>query len=131
MAGTVYECPDCGERLLERRCPDCQLFTRRLGAGGPCPSCEEPVLVAELLDQVQDQPAPSHTENLTSSRVAVNALALVCLTRAVRPDEITMTDLDAVGSRVDSSPLIAAVTRKHLHTEQHGLRMLCYQLGVI
>ena len=66
MTGTVYECPDCGERLTERRCPDCHLFTRRLGQGGPCPNCDEPVLVTELLED--DQPTvPSYTENLTSS----------------------------------------------------------------
>ncbi len=65
------------------------------------------------------------------TRVAVNALALVCLTRAVRLDEITTADLDAVGSLIDTSPLIAAVTCKHLRAEHHGLRMLCYQLGVV
>jgi integrase len=65
------------------------------------------------------------------TRVAVNALALVCLTRAVTLDEISTADLDAVGALVDTSPLIAAVTRKHLHAEHHGLRMLCYQLGVV
>jgi predicted RNA-binding Zn-ribbon protein involved in translation (DUF1610 family) len=37
---TVYECPDCGERLLgEQRCPDCRTFTRRIGVGGECPHC--------------------------------------------------------------------------------------------
>jgi len=64
------------------------------------------------------------------TRVAVNALALVCMTRAVRLDGITAADLDAVGAAIESSPLIAAVTRKHLHAEHHGLRMLCCQLGV-
>lgn len=44
----VYECPSCGERLTERRCPDCNMFCRRLGAGGGCPACGEVVLVAEL-----------------------------------------------------------------------------------
>ena len=46
----VYECPDCGERQAGvRRCQDCNLFMRRLGPGGSCPHCDEPVLVAELL----------------------------------------------------------------------------------
>ena len=27
----VYECAGCGQRLLERRGPECILFTRRLG----------------------------------------------------------------------------------------------------
>jgi hypothetical protein len=44
----VYECGGCGERLLERRCPDCNLFTRRLGAGGVC-GCGEILTVEELL----------------------------------------------------------------------------------
>ena len=49
-ARTVYECPACGERYLgEQRCPDCHRFCRRLGPGGPCPHCEEPVLLADLL----------------------------------------------------------------------------------
>ncbi|MEP6562662.1 MAG: hypothetical protein ABJD68_16505, partial [Nakamurella sp.] len=49
---TIYECPDCGERLLgEQRCPDCGTFTRRVGIGGCCPSCMEPVAVIDLIDQ--------------------------------------------------------------------------------
>ncbi len=48
IAGVVYECPSCGERLTERRCGDCNVFARRLGHGGRCPGCDEVVLVAEL-----------------------------------------------------------------------------------
>jgi rRNA maturation endonuclease Nob1 len=33
-----------------RRCEDCNLFTRRLGPGGECPHCGEPVLASELAD---------------------------------------------------------------------------------
>jgi len=44
----IYECPECGERQLERRCPDCNLFNRRLGPGGQCPHCDETVTVADL-----------------------------------------------------------------------------------
>jgi hypothetical protein len=48
----VYECPECEERYLdERRCPDCQLFCRRLGTGGPCPHCDELVSLSELAPQ--------------------------------------------------------------------------------
>ena len=46
----VYECAECGQRLLERRCPDCNLFTRRPGPGGACPHCEEPVTLDGLVD---------------------------------------------------------------------------------
>ena len=46
----VYECPDCGERQAGiRRCEDCNLFMRRLGPGGSCPHCDEPVLISDLL----------------------------------------------------------------------------------
>jgi transposase-like protein len=46
----VYECPGCGQRLAaERRCPDCQLFARRIGDGGSCTGCGEVLTVTELL----------------------------------------------------------------------------------
>ena len=48
---TIYECPDCEQRLLgEQRCPDCGIFARRIGPGGPCPHCAEPIAITELLD---------------------------------------------------------------------------------
>jgi hypothetical protein len=48
----VYECPECEQRYLdERRCPDCNLFCRLLGHGGPCPSCDELLVVADLLGE--------------------------------------------------------------------------------
>lgn len=48
---SVYECPACAARFLdERRCPECNLFCRRIGVGGLCPHCEEPVAAADLLD---------------------------------------------------------------------------------
>ena len=47
---TVYECPSCGARLLGvQRCADCGVFCRRVGPGGACPHCDEPVAVADLL----------------------------------------------------------------------------------
>jgi predicted RNA-binding Zn-ribbon protein involved in translation (DUF1610 family) len=49
-AAAIYECPGCGERQTTRRCEDCNLFTRRLGPGGECPNCGEPVLIEELLE---------------------------------------------------------------------------------
>lgn len=50
-AGTVYECPECNQRLLGvQRCDDCGVFMRRVSAGGPCPHCQEPVALIDLLD---------------------------------------------------------------------------------
>jgi Zinc-ribbon containing domain len=47
---TIYACPDCDTRTLrQQRCPDCNTFTRRLGTGGHCPHCDEPITVEELL----------------------------------------------------------------------------------
>jgi predicted RNA-binding Zn-ribbon protein involved in translation (DUF1610 family) len=48
VQGVVYECSSCGERGVERRCAECNVFCRRLGEGGRCPSCDEVVLVEEL-----------------------------------------------------------------------------------
>jgi hypothetical protein len=48
---TVYECPSCEARYLgHQRCSECGVFCRRVGAGGLCPACGEPVTVADLLD---------------------------------------------------------------------------------
>jgi hypothetical protein len=47
----VYECPGCGERLAgQSRCPDCNLYARRLGTGGHCPACGDIVTIEELLE---------------------------------------------------------------------------------
>jgi hypothetical protein len=52
---TVYACPDCDTRTLgEQRCPDCNTFIHRLGLGGHCPHCAEPVTVEELLQMPLD-----------------------------------------------------------------------------
>jgi hypothetical protein len=52
VAHTLYECSTCSERYLgERRCPECNRFCRALGLGGRCPHCDEPVLLAELVDR--------------------------------------------------------------------------------
>jgi DNA polymerase II large subunit len=49
---TVYECGNCGSRTLgEQRCEPCGTFMSRVGMGGCCPSCDEPIAVAELVDQ--------------------------------------------------------------------------------
>ena len=47
---TIYECPHCGDRLLgEQRCSDCGVFASRIGIGGPCPHCDQPVAIDDLL----------------------------------------------------------------------------------
>jgi len=55
---TVYECGTCGGRALgEQRCPDCTTFMRRVGIGGTCPCCQEPVAVTDLLGPEMTVPA--------------------------------------------------------------------------
>jgi hypothetical protein len=50
-ACVVYECPGCEERFVdERRCPECNVFCRRIGPGGSCPSCGEIVAAEELTE---------------------------------------------------------------------------------
>ena len=47
---TIYACPHCDARYLgEQRCEDCNTWCRRLGPGGPCPNCDEPVAIGDLL----------------------------------------------------------------------------------
>lgn len=49
-AQTVYACADCEQRFVGcQRCPDCHHFCRKLGLGGACPGCDEPILLTELL----------------------------------------------------------------------------------
>ena len=51
VAHTVYECSLCGGRSVgERRCEECNVFKRGLGLGGHCAECEQPILLAELLE---------------------------------------------------------------------------------
>jgi endogenous inhibitor of DNA gyrase (YacG/DUF329 family) len=48
---TIYECPACGERRAgQQRCNDCSIFGNKIGIGGPCPHCSEPVTISDLLD---------------------------------------------------------------------------------
>ena len=49
---TVYQCPECDSRYLgDQYCSDCRQFCRRVGAGGLCPACEEPVAISDLLPE--------------------------------------------------------------------------------
>jgi hypothetical protein len=55
QAATVWECPECAQRYLDdRRCPDCNLFCRSLGPGGICAHCDEPLTIAELIGDSND-----------------------------------------------------------------------------
>ncbi len=47
---TIYQCPQCDERYLgQQRCDDCGTFCRHVGPGGPCPHCDEPVAIKDLI----------------------------------------------------------------------------------
>ena len=51
---SVYECPVCSQRYLgEQRCTDCNVFCRRLGAGGECPHCGDPVTITDITPKDQ------------------------------------------------------------------------------
>lgn len=51
VAHMVYRCSNCDQRLLgEWRCPDCGLMCKKLGLGGPCPHCDQLVVLVELLE---------------------------------------------------------------------------------
>ena len=53
-ADTVYICPECDTRYLgERRCPDCNLFNRSLGPGAPCPHCDKPIALSDIIADYQ------------------------------------------------------------------------------
>ena len=58
-SNTVYECPHCETRYLgEQRCQDCNTWCRRIGPGGLCPCCDEPVAITDLLSAEQLTPPP-------------------------------------------------------------------------
>ena len=55
---TVYQCPACESRYLgDQYCSDCGQFCRRVGVGGLCPACDEPVAVTDLLPEYAE---PAH-----------------------------------------------------------------------
>ena len=54
---TVYSCPRCDARYIGvQRCEDCNVFCIRLGPGGPCPNCDEPVALSDLFRPDQLRP---------------------------------------------------------------------------
>ncbi len=53
-ADVVYECPDCDARYLgDQRCELCNRWCRRVGPGGCCPNCLEPVAITDILSPEQ------------------------------------------------------------------------------
>ena len=65
---TVYACDACGTRALgQQRCEDCGSFMHRVGIGGNCPSCDEPVAVCDLVD-VELVPVDGTRRRVSSSR---------------------------------------------------------------
>jgi hypothetical protein len=63
-AATIYECPSCEARSLgEQRCSECGSFCRKLGPGGLCPHCDEPVLLADLLVLIPMNPRKGGAQN--------------------------------------------------------------------
>ena len=56
----VYAYPDCDARYLgEQRCDECNTWCRRLGPGGLCPCCDEPIAISDLLSAAQLAPSPT------------------------------------------------------------------------
>ncbi len=48
---SVYQCEECEQCYLASQwCYDCNRPCRRLGFGGTCPCCDEPVSVTELIN---------------------------------------------------------------------------------
>jgi hypothetical protein len=48
-AATVYECAVCDNRYLgEQRCGECNVWCAKVGPGGSCPTCDEPVAMSDL-----------------------------------------------------------------------------------
>lgn len=53
---SVYACDACDTRSLgEQRCESCGSFMRRLGFGGLCPCCDEPVAAVELVSDASER----------------------------------------------------------------------------
>lgn len=66
---TVYACTDCDQRHLgEQWCQDCVRPCIRVGIGGLCPGCDEPVVVDELLNLHNDDLTAQSRENTTSTK---------------------------------------------------------------
>ena len=48
---TIYACPTCDARYHgEQWCHDCNQPCTRVGLGGLCPHCDQPVAISDLID---------------------------------------------------------------------------------
>jgi len=48
---TIYACPTCETRYHgEQWCHDCNQPCTRVGPGGSCPNCDQPVAISDLID---------------------------------------------------------------------------------
>ena len=60
---TIYQGPDCDTRYLgQQRCADCNTWCQRIGPGGTCPHCDEPVAIEDLTNQQPSQPTRDPTQ---------------------------------------------------------------------
>jgi hypothetical protein len=49
---SIYQCSECDERYLASQwCHDCNRPCAKIGYGGLCPGCQEPITITELLGQ--------------------------------------------------------------------------------
>lgn len=64
-------------------------------------------------------------------RITDNAFPLLCMTRAVTLEQVTVEDLVAVEDAIGSSPMLTAIHRQHWLTQHRGVWALCYQLGLV
>ena len=49
-ATIIYQCDECDERYIDDQwCHECNRPCRRIGPGGPCPHCDEPVAINDLI----------------------------------------------------------------------------------
>ncbi|MGH8921946.1 MAG: hypothetical protein ACRD0H_26995 [Actinomycetes bacterium] len=58
---TIYACPECDTRYhAQQRCADCNTWCTRVGPGGLCPHCDEPVAVTDLIEPLHHRrPRPA------------------------------------------------------------------------
>jgi len=69
---TIYACPSCETHYHPQQwCHDCNQPCTRVGLGGLCPHCDEPVALADLLDTTETTQTrePDHTHGWGTSMI--------------------------------------------------------------